>query len=186
MRTRIRTRKGSAVVEGVVGLLLIVLGVVLGTLLMVNIAGVTYCKEKVGFIANQSANYAATLPPDPARHGLVLDSVKALLTSMGFQSARTIVTITDITIGSRPSVKVTITTPFTTFLSQNFSGVIPPQITVTDSAVAVSNGWYPAYGVVQCPTGAQFLGVMINNNGSLPADPMPAYLVSIAGQWKIR
>jgi hypothetical protein len=181
-----RTKRGSAAIEGVVGLWLVVLGVVLGTLLMVNVAGVTYYKEKIGFIANQAADYAATLPDDPARHGVVLDSVKALLVSMGFQSTRTVVDVQTITVASRPAVKVTITTPFSTFLSKEFSTVIPPQITLSDTAVAVSNGWYPAYGVVQCPTGAQFLGVMINNTGALPPDSMPAYLISIMGQWKTR
>jgi hypothetical protein len=152
-----RTKRGSAAIEGVVGLWLVVLGVVFGTLLMVNVAGVTYYKEKVGFIANQAAD-----------------------------STRTVVTLTDITVALRPAVKVTITTPFSTFLSKDFSTVIPSQITLSDSAVAVSNGWYPAYGVVQCPTGAQFLGVMINNTGALPPDGMPAYLISIFGQWKTR
>jgi hypothetical protein len=182
---RKRTKKGSAAVEGVAGLWLVVLGVVFGALLMVNVAGVTCYKEKIGFIANQAADYAATLPNDAARHGLVLDTVKALLVNMGFQNAHTVVTLTDVMVATRPSVKVTVTTPFSTFLSKEFSTVIPLQITLSDSAVAVSNGWYPSYGIVQSG-GKQFLGVMINNTGALPPDSKPAYLISIMGQWKTR
>ena len=45
MRTS-RKQKGSSVVEGVIGLWLVVAAIVLGTLFLVNAGVSTYCKEK--------------------------------------------------------------------------------------------------------------------------------------------
>lgn len=175
---RLRTQKGSGTVEGVVGVWLVVCAVVLGTMLLVSAGMITYCKEKLGFVANQAADYAAVLPPDGARQGLVLNSVKALLTSMGFPTSNTQVTITDLTLQapiSRPAVKVTIATPFSTFLANAGGQIIPPQITVSDSAIALNNGWYPAYAVVVNLQGQKSLGIMVDGTGTYPSDTLPVY-----------
>jgi hypothetical protein len=102
-----------------------------------------------------------------------------LLASMGFATSNTQVTITDMTLPlsptPRPGVQVTVTTPFSTFLT-NFGGqIIPPQITMSDSAVALNNGWYPAYAVVINLQGQKSLGIIMNGTGTVPNDTLPVY-----------
>ncbi|CAN5274618.1 hypothetical protein BH10CYA1_BH10CYA1_58860 [soil metagenome] len=170
-----RNQQGSSVLEGVVGLWLVVAAIVLGTLLLVNAGVSTYCKEKLGFIANQAADYAAVLPPDGARQGLVQNMVRELVGKMGFSTAGTQVTIEDLTLVSRPGVKVTVTTPFSTFLSSVGGNIIPPLITLSDSAVALSNGWYPAYAVVVDLQGQKTLSILVDPAGQIPNDTLPVY-----------
>lgn len=174
MRTS-RKQKGSSVVEGVIGLWLVVAAIVLGTLFLVNAGVSTYCKEKLGFIANQAADYAAVLPPDGARQGLVQNMVRELVSKMGFSTSGTQVSIQDLTLVSRPAVKVTVTTPFSTFLSAVGGNIIPPLITMSDSAVALNNGWYPAYAVVVDLQGQKTLGIMVDPAGQMPNDQLPVY-----------
>jgi hypothetical protein len=57
----IKNRKstGSGIVEGAVGLWLVVLGAVGATLLLANVGMAAYYKTKVGFVADECARYAA-------------------------------------------------------------------------------------------------------------------------------
>lgn len=174
-----RNARGSAV-EGVVGLWMVVLALVLGTLLIANAGFATYFKEKIAFVANQAADYAAVLPPDATRNGLVVNEVKQLMTSMGYPTNNLQVTVTDMTVIARPAVKVTITAPFSAVFGNVGLSVIPPVITVSDSAVALSNGWYPAYLQVVDLQGQMATGLMIVDASGQPAtgapnDRLPAY-----------
>lgn len=90
---------------------------------------------------------------------------------MGFSTSGTQVSIQDLTLVSRPAVKVTVDS-FSTFLSAVGGNIIPPLITMSDSAVALNNGWYPAYAVVVDLQGQKTLGIMVDPAGQMPNDPV--------------
>lgn len=56
---RRRRAHGAALVEGVISLVMITIGTVAAVTLLVNAGMTTYYKEKIGFVANQCATYAA-------------------------------------------------------------------------------------------------------------------------------
>ena len=70
-----RREKGSGIVEGVVGLLMIIGAAVLTVLLLVNAGGATYQKEKIGLVAQEVATYGTFLPNDMASEPLVATMV---------------------------------------------------------------------------------------------------------------
>jgi len=181
-----RNPRGAGIVHGVVGLWLIICGTVLGSLLLLNVGGATYCNDKVAFIADQAAYYAASLPNTPARQGLVNTMVSDLLKSMGFPTSATTVTITDVVVNARPAVKVDVSTSASTLLAGNFANILPAQIGVTYAATSVKNSWFNAYGVALLGDGQKFTFPMLTPDGSFPNDGLPGYVMSLVGMVKTR
>jgi hypothetical protein len=183
---RMRKERGSGIVEGVVGLMLVIGGTVLCVLLLINSGAATYNKEKIGFVANQAATYAATLPSDSTRQALVTTTVNSLLESMGLSSTNCSVTVSDITVASNPAVSVTVSASLPTMLSSNFGNLLPQQIQMSDTAVAIKNAWFWAYGKGTLPDGQSVVCPLLNATGALPNDDKPAYAITVLGVTKIR
>lgn len=185
-----RNKRGSGLIVGVACLFLIISGTVLAVLLLMNTGVATYNKEKLGFIANQAATYAATysayLPDAATRQSNVSSMVTNLLTSMGLNSSNTNVTVTDTTVGAQAAVSVTVSANLPTIMSANFSSVLPQQIQSSFTAVAIKAPYATQYVVGVDPLGGQATGLMINPTGALPNDGLPAYSISLQGLKKIR
>jgi len=182
----IRSTKGAGIVEGVVGLALVIGSTVLAVLLLVNAGAAAYNKEKIALVAQQAATYASILPNDTNRQALVETMVDAFLDNMGINSANTTVTVSDINLVNREAIEVTVTTSLSTLLSGNAAAILPLQINISDKAVAIKNPWYGAYGIGVMPFGSKFSGCLINNTGVLPADGLPAWQMDLVSVWKIR
>ena len=160
---------------------MIVVALVLGTLLIANAGFAIYFKEKISFVANQAADYAAVLPPGPTVNSLVTSEVKQLMAAMGFSTNNVQVNVdSSLTVLGRPAVKVTVAAPFSAVFGPVAAGVIPPVVSISDSAVAMNNGWYMAYAQVVDLQGQKSVGLMmVDANGiaitNPPADQLPAY-----------
>jgi hypothetical protein len=187
LRTRLaRNSKGSMLADSAVGMWLVMSGTILGTLLLLNVGGWVYYKEKLGFVANTAATYACTLPKDPSRNGLVTTSLNQSLTSMGFDPAATTIDISDLTITGRPAVRVTLSYSFATLLAGNFSKVIPASMTISDSAVSSQREWYFGDCSFLGPNGQHFTCPMANSTGDVPPDGLPAWHVTLLGMARTR
>ncbi len=190
IRPLMRSRRGSGIIIGVVSVFLLVSGSVLAVLLLMNTGVATYNKEKLGFIANQAAIYAATysayLTDTTKRQTNVSSMVSSLLTSMGLNSSNTTVTVTDTTVGAQPAVSVTVSANLPTVMAANFSSVLPQQIQSTFTAVAIKAPYATEYVVGLDPLGGKVTGLMINPTGALPNDGRPAWSIGLQGLNKIR
>jgi Flp pilus assembly protein TadG len=177
----IKRSKGSALVQGVVGLWLLVIGTLLGLLLLVNVGGATYGREKLGFVADQAAGYATTLPAAANRQQAVTDLVKLLLAKMGFSTTNTTVTVSDTTVNGQAGVQVTVTTSLATLLAGNFGGIIPGEISMPYTAAAAKTRWFNSYAVCTLLNNQSLTNPVIDTNMSLPKDGLPHYSTNILG-----
>jgi len=129
---RNRTHRGSVLAEGVVALGLVIAGAVGGTLLLVNAGVATYYKEKLGFIDNQAAIYAA----NQANLGLNSDQVQAqtetfvndLLRATGMPESEDITTTVD-------ADKVTVATRLANISVIGNGTILPAFVSVQDLSV---------------------------------------------------
>jgi hypothetical protein len=183
-----RNSRGSMLADSAVGMWLVMSGTILGTLLLLNVGGWIYYKEKLGFIANTAATYGCTLPVNAARDGLVITSVNQSLTSMGFDPANTTINIQDLTVTGRPAVRITLSCTISSLLAAKFSSVIPSSMTISDSAVASQRVWYMGDCSFVGPNGQNFTCPMANATGALPlpSDGLQAWTVTILGMSRSR
>jgi len=184
--TACRNCNGSVLAESAAGMWLVISGMILGTLLLLNVGGYIYYKEKLGFIADRTATYACTLPVNATRNSLAIAAANQNLSSMGFDPARTTIDVSDLTITGRPAVKVTLTCSLSTLLSSNFSSVIPSLITISDTAVSSQREWYFGDCSFLGPNGQRFTSPMANSNGNVPNDGLPAWHVTLLGMARTR
>lgn len=176
-----RNPKGSAIVQGVVGLWLLIVATVLGTLLLINVGGATYGKEKLGFITDQAAMYASNLPPGAGRQAAVTNLVNSLLGDMGFGTNNTSITITDTSVSGQPAVQVTVSTSLATLLAGKFASVIPSQFSTPYTSTSVKNTWFNGYATSTNLIGAQVTGPVVNTTLAFPKDGLPHYVTTIFG-----
>jgi hypothetical protein len=133
--------RGSSLVEATVGLVLIIAGVVGGTLLLVNSGLATFYQEKIGFAANEIAHYAANLPtntdPLPKTRKFAGEFTK----SIGLPDCQ--LDVTRLEIAGEPAVRVTLTASGLSLLGRG--DVLPFRLSLSDTAVALRNSWKPDY-----------------------------------------
>jgi hypothetical protein len=184
---------------GIVLVFLLVTACALTVLLSVNTGVATYNREKINFIANQAATYAATYSPflsnTSIRKKNVTDMVNGLMTGMGLNGSNTTVTITDTTVGGKPAVSVSVSTNLPTVLAANFSSILPQQLQSDCTAVAVIDPlatnclevpYATGYAVGVDPFGGKVLGNLVSPTGALPNDGQPAWLIGLTGLSKLR
>lgn len=93
-----RTNRGSGIIEGVTGLWVVVSGTVAAVLLLVNVGMSTFYKEKIAFVTNNCATFAASKAswggaykpgsnPDQVREATI-DMAAKLLKKMGLPQAQ--------------------------------------------------------------------------------------------------
>jgi hypothetical protein len=152
----------------------------------VNIGGATYGREKLGFIADQAAGYATTLPASANRQGLVTELVTQLQASMGFNTSNTTVTVSDTTVNGQPGVQVTVTASLATLLAGAFGNIIPGSISLPYTATAAKNRWFNSYAVCTLLNNQNVTNPVIDTNLALPNDGLPGYVTTILGTTKMK
>ena len=103
-----RSPKGAALVEGVVSLVMIIIGTMAAVTLLVNAGMTTYYKEKIGFVANQCATYAASLSPGDDLEGKTSLLAKKLVGAMGMPNSSVQLKVVEMPIEDRVGLKITL------------------------------------------------------------------------------
>lgn len=179
LRPCLRTMGGSGIVEGLVGLMLIIGSTILAVILLLNTGIATYNKEKVAFVADQAATYATSLTNLSTRDADVRSFVNSLLNQMGVKASNTTVKVTDIACSKWAAVSVSVSTTLPTLMSSGFSFLIPQQLQVSDTAVAIKSPYATAYCVGVAPVGGQVTLALLNATGVLPNDSLPAWSINL-------
>lgn len=193
-----RNSRGASLVESVVGLLIVVIGTVVGALLLLNVGRVTYYKQKISFVAQQLAYYAAILPAsddDPSVQPLLQTMGQQMIERMGLNASNVSVTSGPVTAPLDPQagvgVKVNVSVQFPTLLSAGFESTIPLTVTLADSAVSAQSAWFRQYGVLYNPPLVDKVTFPVFEHQPLtgyiapPHDGLPAWSMSIVNMWPI-
>src|SRR5262249_19280138 len=141
---------------------------------------------KIGFLTHSAAIYAATLTNTASRQADVDAEVTNIMSNMGLSGATASTTITDITLNSKPAVSVTVNASLPTLLSSNFGNLLPQQVSLVETAVALKPINTMKYLVVIHPLGGELTLPLVAPTGVLPNDGLPAWQISLAGVRKIR
>jgi hypothetical protein len=155
---------------------MITIGTVAAVTLLVNAGMSTYYKEKIGFIANQCATYAASLSPGDDPEGKTSLLAKKLVAAMGMPSNAVTIKVAEMPIEDRVGLKVTLTVGG---LGMFGSGDIMPKVlSMQDSAVALRNG--SPSGYLWMNNNPKFSGYLIPVVKVPPSGPnslgMPLYI----------
>ncbi len=168
MRSTFRSKTGAGIVEGVVGLWLLVFVAIALLGMIANVGAATYYKQKIGFVANQAAQYAASVrcwnrvynyaessdpggrdqqgdyDLNPANYDVQVQTalvVNAILSDMGMPAASS-VSVTDTDDGT--GIVATINVSGLVMPSSNIA--LPAVIMLQDSATAdLTSGQPPAF-----------------------------------------
>lgn len=175
-----RSMRGSQIVEALLALMLTIGATTLAVILLLNTGSATYDKEKIAFVANQAATYATSLIDMSSRDSDVQSFVDTMFTQMGVKATNTVVTVKDTKCAKWSALTVQVTTTMPTIMSSAFSNLIPQQIQVTDTAVAIKSPYAEAYCIGVDPLGGQVTLALINPDGTLPSDGVPAWAISLA------
>lgn len=177
-------------VEGAVGLVITITGLIFAGLLLINSGVLVYNQEKIGFVAHSAATYAASLTDTSSRQSEVETQIANTMSNIGLSSANTTTTIQDINLGSgaeaKPAVSVTITANLPTLLSSNFGNLLPQQIQLTETAIALKPINNVNYLVIMNLVGQKVTVPIINTTGVVPNDTLPAWFTNLVGVTRIR
>lgn len=172
-------RGGAELVEGVVGLWLIIFFMVASVVLLINVLAASFNKEKLGFVTDMAAVYGSNLPADTTNAPqLIEDRVKVLLKEMSLKTTTLNVTSkwndhsASGKVGTRPVCSVTIDATVPTLLSASMPAFMPVNIKMTDTSIALMRPWNWSYG--SCSIAAAVLPGWItpglNVTGYVPKD----------------
>ncbi|MBY0548421.1 MAG: hypothetical protein K2W95_14080 [Candidatus Obscuribacterales bacterium] len=174
-----RSQRGSGIVEGVAGLGLVITGTICAVLLLVNCGMAMYHKNRLGYVALQTANYAASIPKSELSS--VKTFAKELLQSMGANSTDANVESSEILIKGKPAVRVVITNPCV--LLESGYDFLPKSIALSDAATCVRAGGATSglegSGFIKMPLGSmnqtygKFVWIPVASVGSATAPPGP-------------
>ncbi|HZT35520.1 MAG TPA: hypothetical protein VFA15_06350 [Nitrososphaera sp.] len=139
-----RSRSGAVLAEGVVSLWLIIVITVAAVSLLTNAGMSIFYKQKISFIAMQTAIYTAGLPMNVDRRTSGEAMAKKLITSMGMSERNAEIQIKDTTVEGAPAVSVRITIANLPLL-QGQGGMLPLSVTLGDEATAINNRSPEAY-----------------------------------------
>jgi hypothetical protein len=171
-----RGAHGAALVEGVVSLVMITIGTVAAVTLLVNAGMSTYYKEKIGFVANQCATYAASLSPGDDLEDKTSLLAKKLVAAMGMPNNAVTVKVAEMPIEDRVGLKVTLGVGG---LGMFGSGDIMPKVlSMQDTAVSLRSG--APSGYLWMNNNPKFSGYLIPVVKVPPSGPnslgMPLYI----------
>ncbi len=130
--------RGAVMVEAVAGMGLIIVCTLTALGLLVNAGMSTYYKEKISFIANQTAQFAVGLGPTEDVQTRCEDCAKGLLKALGLPSAGCKVKVEPKTVADTPAIAVTV-------MAQNLPllanvQLFPTSISMSDTAIALKRG----------------------------------------------
>lgn len=188
---KIRNTRGAGILQGVVCLMVLVIGVVLGVLLLVNAGIAAYQKEKLAFIANQSAAYATSFLPSEqaAAPPKVINFAQELCSNMGVSSPNVTVNL-GVPMGAQKMAQVGISAPISTLAPGAFTSVIPTGLQMSDTESVPNHAYYTAYGLgILGQAGVVGGSVLfpVTKLGLVPPDDgLPAWLINQGVMVRIR
>jgi hypothetical protein len=136
----VRKADGSGIVEGTVGLMLVIGGGVMASLFLLNCGMSAYFKQKLEIVSNAAAQYAATLPPSddlPTKTTLTQQFVQQLMPQVGVRSINLSVNLDNSTVGTQTGISATVTNCFPLFGN---GSILPATIQLSDSSWATTSG----------------------------------------------
>ncbi len=147
----LRSAQGVALLEGVAGLWYLILLAVMAVSLLVNIAMTVFYQQKLGFVTNQAAQYAASLRvwnhvynlpmPDVCAH--TTDAVNAMLLEMGLPKACSVEVVEE-------NGLLTTTVELKGIALPSRQACLPAVIAIKDSATAnISHNQPPCFLVMR-------------------------------------
>lgn len=168
-----RNQRGAALVEGVVALWLIVSITVASISLLINSGMSMFYKQKIAYVAMQTATYTAQLKMNEDKQTRGDEIARSLLGTMGFNLGQVEVEVKEITVADAPSVRVDITCKNLPLFHGTEAGMMPFSVTLADSATCIKQQAPEAY-------------VWLNNNPKMsgyliPVVRMPPGGVSASG-----
>ncbi|CAN5187811.1 hypothetical protein BH11CYA1_BH11CYA1_29730 [soil metagenome] len=173
---RSRASRGAALVEGVVSLVMIIIGTMAAVTLLVNAGMTTYYKEKIGFIANQCATYAASLSPGDDLEGKTSILAKKLVAAMGMPTNAVKLKVVEMPIEDRVGLKVTLDIGGLGMFGTG--DIMPKVVSMQDTAVSLRNG--SPSGYLWMNNNPKFSGYLIPVVKVPPSGPtslgMPLYI----------
>lgn len=125
-------------VEAVAGMGLIIVTTVTALGLLVNAGMSTYYKEKMSFVANQTAQYAVSLPATEDLESKTEECAKGLLKALGLPTQGCKVKVQPVMVADMPAVSVTVTAHNLPLLAN--VQMLPSAISMQDTAVALKRG----------------------------------------------
>jgi hypothetical protein len=144
-----RTERGSGIVEGVIGLFLVIAGATGGTLLLTNVGTTLFYKEKLTFVTSQAAAFAAT--QGQASPESVQPVVDALLNKVGLPNSQSVTVDTD-----NATRTVTVSVSLSNLALVGSGTLLPAVLTnMHDTEAAVKTG---PDGYVEVLTAHDFFG----------------------------
>lgn len=178
---------GSGVIEAVIALTLIIGSTFLAVVLLLNIGLATYDKEKLAYVADQASLYAISLSDRSTRDADVKSFVDNMLNQMGAKATNTTVTVKDVACSRWAAISVSVKSTLPTIMSTAFSSLVPQQLEVSDTSVAIKSPYATAYCLGAAPIGGKVTLALVNPTGDLPPDTLPAWSINLAfGLRKIR
>ena len=141
MRARTRSQKGQGIIEGAVGLVLIIGGAVIGALLILNCGAGIFFKNKLLVVSTQAAQYAAAHSHDSGVNDEVTAYVQHLMQQVGMTPNNLAVSTNAATIDGQNGMTVAITNSFPLFGN---GSVLPCQIQLNDTEFAAIGSSAPA------------------------------------------
>lgn len=130
-------------VEAVAGMGLIIVCTMTALGLLVNAGMSTYYKEKISFVANQTAQYAVSLGPTEDVQVKSEECAKGLLKALGLPSAGCKVKVELKTVADMPAVSVTVLAHNLPLLAN--MQMLPTSISMQDTGVALKRGIADTY-----------------------------------------
>jgi hypothetical protein len=129
-----RNKRGSGIIEGVFGLVLIISGGIISTLFILNSGAGIFFRNKTLLVASQAAQYAAAHQADSDVQGETETFVQNLMPTVGMSPSDLKVTVTATTVNGVQGVQVSVSNHFPLFGSGG--GVMPDQIRLADTEFA--------------------------------------------------
>jgi hypothetical protein len=164
----------------------VITGLIFAGLLLMNSGVLIYNQEKIGFVAQSAAAYAAACTDPATRQADVDAQVSNIMNNVGLGTATTTSTIKDVTVNTKPAVSVTLSASLPTLLSANFGNLLPQQVQLSETAVALKPLNNMKYLIVIHPLGGSILLPLVAPGRVLPNDGLPAWEISLAGVRKLR
>jgi hypothetical protein len=129
-----RNNRGSGLIEGVFGLMMIISGTTLATVLLINSGTSILFKNKISLVASQAAQYAAAHQSDPNLEPETEAFVESLMPAVGLTPYGLNVTVTATELNGVQGQQVSVTNRF--LLCSTCGGVFPKQIQLADTEFA--------------------------------------------------
>lgn len=135
-----RTATGQGLIEGVSGLLLLTMCLVLFIGFLMNVGFSAYYKEQIGFICDQAARYASSLSDEnPVENQQKIEKyVAGLFKQLGIAGQNIKVTVADKYIDEAETISVEIATDLP--ILQPVPGLFPTQLSLKERSLSFKAG----------------------------------------------